>query len=378
MTLVISVSTPGFKALELSNRVYIWNYISTNARSASHDVEAYEADITPTIYTVGIDDVLNNIEPASFTNQINGKTTDLTGGVDDTLSLLTSAATGTVTSLSIGALSTTLGFAGDVIKVLESDGSFTTFTLAEDAIVGDTSISVESVALSEPIQKGAIVQRATSESAIRSFAQIKYPLSALPDFDTLLEASGVETTSGLITTWSDASGNSNDFTGVDITAIYKGGFRASFNGGSSYLSNATINVSQPFTLFFLINLTESTSGKYLLKASIGDFAIYTATAPDITISTGTGPTLATAEIPRDVWKVFQLRVNGASSEFRVDYDTWTGITLDAAALIEAPYIGYDGSSNFCEMELAAFGIFAVELTDEQANALVNNLKARVK
>lgn len=368
---------PGYKALELSNKVYVWNYISTDARQADHDIEAYEVDITPTAYTVDIDDILEPREPASFTNQLNGKTTDLTGGITDTLSLLTSSASGTVTSLSIGELSTTLGFAGDVIRVMDSDGSFETFILSQDAVQGVTTISVESKVLSEPIQPGAIIQRATSENAFRSYSQTKFPISAIPDAELILQDSGVETTSGLITTWSDSSGSGNNFTGVDVTPNYKGGFYAQLDGVSSYLSNGSININQPFSLVMLLRLTESTSGKYLFEASIGDFSIITATAPDLTISTGTGPTNATIEIPRDVWNVFQLRVNGASSQFRVNYDSWTNITLDASALIEAPYIGYDGSSNFCETDLAAACIFAKVLTDDEANAIVNNFKARI-
>jgi len=164
---------------------------------------------------------------------------------------------------------------------------------------------------------------------------------------------------------------------VDVTPNYKGGFYAQLDGSSSYLSNGSLNINQPFSLVMLLRLTESTSGKYLLEASIGDFSIITATAPDLTISTGTGPTNATIEIPRDVWNVFQLRVNGVSSQYRVNYDSWTNITLDASALIEAPYIGYDGSSNFCETDLAAVCIFAKVLTDDEANAIVNNFKARI-
>ena len=369
------------RAFRLGSRDYLWNWLKLNARASYVQSEAYELKVESTAQTVNDDDIYEDRNGIYSTPSVSDYLPP--GSVDDGLSnpingRIGSEVAGTTTSIPLSyALSYTLGFAGDSISVQRSDGSVETFILSEDAVVGATALSVESKSVSSAISTGSRVLPGYVNSATQAQALTKFPISAIPDAELILQDSGVETTLGLITTWSDSSGNSNNFTGVDVTPNYKGGFYAQLDGSSSYLSNGSLNINQPFSLVMLLRLTESTSGKYLLEASIGNFSIITATAPDLTISTGTGPTNATIEIPRDVWNVFQLRVNGASSQFRVNYDSWTNITLDASALIEAPYIGYDGSSNFCETDLAAVCIFAKVLTDDEANAIVNNFKARI-
>jgi len=366
-------------------RNYFWNWLKLNARANYVQSEAYEIEQSATAYNITSDYVYVDVDFADgISRGGNGRSGigtigDVVNGISfPTHGLVASEQSGTITSIPVsGALRFTVGFAGDTIQVLTSDGNITEFVLSEDAVAGATSLSVDSKAISGVIGAGARVLGAAVSQATQAQALTKFSISAIPDAKLILQDSGVETTSGFITTWSDSSGNSNDFTVVDVTPNYKGGFYAQLNGASSYLSNVSLNINQPFSLVMLLRLTESTSGKYLLKASVGDFSIITATAPDLTISTGTGPTNATIEIPRDVWNVFQLRVNGASSQYRVNYDSWSNITLDASALIEAPYIGHDGSSNFCETDLAAACIFAKVLTDDEANAIVNNFKARI-
>jgi hypothetical protein len=369
------------RAFRLGSRDYLWNWLKLNARASYVQSEAYELKVESTAQTVNDDNIYEDRNGIYSTPSVSDYLPP--GSVDDGLSnpingRIGSEVAGTTTSIPLSyALSYTLGFAGDSISVQRSDGSVETFILSEDAVVGATALSVESKSVTSAISTGSRVLPGYVNSAIQAQALTKFTISSIPDAELILQDSGVVTTSGLITTWKDSSGNANNFTGVDVTPVYKGGFRARLDGASSYLSNGTININQPFTLVFLINLKETNTGRYLFKATIGDFSIYTATAPDLTISTGSGPTNATIELPRSVWSVLQIRVNGASSEYRVDYDSWTAITLDGTALIEAPVIGYDGSSNFCQMELAALGIFAIELSDEQANALVNNLKSRI-
>ncbi len=69
-------------------------------------------------------------------------------------------------------------------------------------------------------------------------------------------------------------------------------------------------------------------------------------------------------------------MDGASSEWRTGYGSWTAANLDADTL-ETPSLGYDGTTNYCEMRLAVACIFANVLTDDQANAVVTNLKSRI-
>ena len=369
---------PGFKSFYFGNKLYIWNYLKTDARAGRFDVEAYEAAIESTIQTVDIDDVLNVPTPYVPAGSLFGKTIDLSGGVSDTISVLTSQASGTVTSLNVGELNTPLGYKGDIIRVLRLDGSFDLFTLTENALQGATSISVESTALTEPIEAGAILQRSAVDNANRSYALKLYDITRFTQAELLLleEGGGFEDPSD-IQAWLDFSAGGHNFSAVDVAMTEKGKFATIFNGTSSYLANSTLDVVQPFTIAFAINLKETNTNRYILHsdASTGKvFDIYTGTGDNVTIRVGA--TSQTVQIARNEWVIFQLVANGASSKYRQNLDSYTSLTLGTDH-IKHPVIGYDGSSNFCEMDLTAVCIFERVLTDDELDGLFINLEARI-
>jgi hypothetical protein len=170
------------------------------------------------------------------------------------------------------------------------------------------------------------------------------------------------------------SGNANNFTGVALEPNFNGAFQVYFDGLTGRASNVTISQNSGYTLVLLIKLIEATIGKYVVYGNSGNVYISTGTGDDVTL--GTSVKSVTAEIPRDEWVVFQARMDGISSEWRTNYGTWNAASLDTDTL-ETPHFGYDGSTNYCEMSLAAACIFANVLTDNQADAVTTNLINRV-
>jgi hypothetical protein len=158
----------------------------------------------------------------------------------------------------------------------------------------------------------------------------------------------------------------------------KGKFATVFNGTSSYLANSTLDVTQPFTLAFAINLKETNSGRYILHSdgSTGKiFDMYTGTGDNVIIRVGA--TTQTVQIARSEWVIFQLVANGGDSKYRQNLDSYTSLGTMGTDHIKHPVIGYDGSSNYCEMDLTAVCIFERVLTDDELDGLFINLEARI-
>ena len=365
-------------------KTYLWNWFSLSAKPNLISSEAFELNQSATVYNVSSDDVFIGQDFASLSIAYNG-----TGnGLGDTLvngisaptnGLVASEQSGTITSIPLsGALRFTLGFAGDTIQVIETDGNITEFVLSENALVGQTSLSIESTALSGVLSEGARVLAPDARNATVNASLSTYDITrfTLTELLLLQEGGGFEDPSD-IQAWLDFSAGGHNFSAVDVAMTEKGKFATIFNGTSSYLANSTLDIVQPFTIAFAINLKETNTGRYIISSdgSTGKiFDIYTGTGDNVTIRVGA--TTATATITRDQFVVFQLVVNGASSKYRQNLDSYTSLTLGADH-IKHPTIGYDGSSGFCEMDLTAVCIFERVLTDDELDGLFINLEARI-
>ena len=366
------------RAFELGSRDYFWNWLKLTASENFIESEAYELSQTATAQTIDSGDTYQDRQitysvPSVGDYQEPG---DLGNGLSNPIGgLITSEVSGTTTSIPVGSsLVYDLGYSGETISVQRTDGSIETFVLSADALAGDTSISVVSQSVTNAISEGSRVLSAFVNSSTRSKAREVYSLDSIPDPTLILENKGTGLTGSNLTSWKDQSGNANNFTGVSLEPNFDGAFQVYFDGTVGTASNATISQSSGYTMVFLIKLEETATGRYILYGNSGNVYLSTGTGDNVTLGTSTKS--VTAEIVRGEWVVFQARMDGASSEWRTGYGSWTAANLDADTL-ETPSLGYDGSSNYCEMRLAVACIFANVLTDDQANAVVTNLKSRI-
>ena len=362
------------RALRLGSKDYFWNWLKVTARYSEVETEAFEIATPSTAYTV--DDNLINQERTPQLQGIDyGKIAPADGIFGINSGYTATETVGTITSIDVTDLQSDLGYTGDSVRLYNPlNGSYFDVVLTANALQGHTSISIASTTVNTPIAAGTRLIAQVSENSKRSAAKETYSLTAIPDSELILENSGLITTSGFLTTWKDASGNANNFTGVDLEPNFDGAFQVYFDGSTGRASNVTISQSSGYTLVLLIKLIEATTGKYVVYGNSGNVYISTGTGDDVTL--GTSVKSVTAEIPRDEWVVFQARMDGASSEWRTNYGAWNAANLDADTL-ETPHFGYDGSTNYCEMSLAAACIFANVLTDNQADAVTTNLINRV-
>jgi len=366
------------RTLRFDSKDYLWNWLSIAARTSDISTEAFELERSATTQTVDNDDYFEDLQLSLSRGESFGIVDigDTPNGVASPISgLVGGEIAGTVTSIPLqDALIYDLGYSGETITLLRTDGSSEEFQLDTDAIAGSTSISVVSKSVTNSIQTGSRVLTSSVQQSIKTTAKEVYSLDSIPDSELILENKGLITTSGFLTTWKDASGNANNFTGVALEPNFNGAFQVYFDGLTGRASNVTISQNSGYTLVLLIKLIEATTGKYVVYGNSGNVYISTGTGDDVTL--GTSVKSVTAEIPRDEWVVFQARMDGISSEWRTNYGTWNAASLDTDTL-ETPHFGYDGSTNYCEMSLAAACIFANVLTDNQADAVTTNLINRV-
>ena len=365
---------------------YFWNWLKLTASTNFIETESYELEQSSTSYTATNEyeyvslDVIDNIFRASGGIGGGGIVGEAPNPIGTPINGLTiQEQSGTITSIPMSkGLRFTLGFAGDIIQVVQTDGTITEFTLSENALVGHTTLSVESQAISGVLAEGSRILAPDGRNTLKNASLYTYDITRFTQTELLLlqEGGGFEDPSD-IQAWLDFSAGGHNFSAVDVAMTEKGKFATIFNGTSSYLANSTLDVTQPFTLAFAINLKETNSGRYILHSdgSTGTvFDIYTGTGDNVTIKVGA--TTATATITRDQFVVFQLVVNGASSKFRQNLNSFTAASLGTDH-IKHPTIGYDGGSGFCEMDLTAVCIFERVLTDDELDGLFINLEARV-
>jgi hypothetical protein len=365
---------------------YLWNWLRITASTNFIETESYELEQSSTSYTatnefeyVSLDvvDGLNRASGAIGGGGIVGEAPNPIGTPINGLTIQEQS--GTITSIPMAkGLRFTLGFAGDVIQVVQTDGSITEFTLSENALIGDTTLSVESQAISGVLAEGSRILAPDGRNTLKNASLSTYDITrfTLTELLLLQEGGGFEDPSD-IQIWLDFSAGGHNFSAVDVAMTEKGKFATIFNGTSSYLANSTLDITQPFTIAFAINLKETNTGRYIISSdgSSGKiFDIYTGTGDNVTIRVGA--TTATATITRDQFVIFQLVVNGASSKFRQNLDSFTSASLGTDH-IKHPTIGYDGGSGFCAMDLTAVCIFERVLTDDELDGLFINLEARI-
>ena len=364
---------------------YLWNWLRLTASTNFIETESYELQQSSTSYTATNEyeyvslDIMYNIFRGSggIGGGIIGEAPNPIGTPINGLTIQEQS--GTITSIPMAkGLRFTLGFAGDIIQVVQTDGTITEFTLSENALIGDTTLSVESQAISGVIAEGSRILAPDGRNTLKNASLSTYDITrfTLTELLLLQEGGGFEDPSD-IQVWLDFSAGGHNFSAVDVAMTEKGKFATIFNGTSSYLANSTLDITQPFTLAFAINLKETNTGRYIISSdgSSGKvFDILTGTGDNVTIRVGA--TTATATITRDQFVIFQLVVNGASSKFRQNLDSFTSASLGTDH-IKHPTIGYDGSSGFCNMDLTAVCIFERVLTDDELDGLFINLEARI-
>ena len=365
---------------------YLWNWLRLTASTNFIENESYELQQSSTSYTATQEyeyvslDVVDGLNRASGGIGGGGIVGEAPNPIGTPINGLTiQEQSGTITSIPMSkGLRFTLGFAGDIIQVVQTDGTITEFTLSENALVGDTTLSVESQAISGVLAEGSRILAPDGRNTLKNASLTTYDITrfTLTELLLLQEGGGFEDPSD-IQAWLDFSAGGHNFSAVNVAMTEKGKFATIFNGTSSYLANSTLDIVQPFTLAFAINLKETNTGRYIISSdgSTGKiFDIYTGTGDNVTIRVGA--TSQTVQIARNEWVIFQLVVNGASSKYRQNLDSYTSLTLGADH-IKHPTIGYDGSSGFCEMDLTAVCIFERVLTDDELDGLFINLEARI-
>ena len=367
------------RAMRLGSKDYIWNWLEITARgkaaSAVIKSEAVEVKTNGGGFTV--DDNLNlvGLGLSDDSGLRVGNPTD--GVVDYDSGLIAEDLTGAKTSITIVELNNDLAFTGETVRIYQpANGYFEDVVLTQDALQGETTLSIQSKTFSIPMLQGALLQRAVAKSSVKSRALEIYPISSIPNAEMIMDAnSGYAIDgSGYIDTWRDSSGENHNGSGTDIEPNNNGLFNAYFNGSSSKLVNTTLDPGQPFSLALLINLAETNVGRFIICNDDNNFYIETAAGDGITI--GTSVKSDSAEIRRDEWVVFQLEMNGGSSRARANNDAWMSLNLDSNS-IKHPIFGSDGSTDFCEMSISAICIFGGILTTDQWQSVYLNLKSRL-
>ena len=367
------------RAIRLNSKDYLWNWLEITARgkaaSAVVKAEGFELKTNGLGFTV--DDNLNLVGIGLSDDSGLRRGIPIDGVVDYDSGLIAEDLTGAKTSITIVELNNDLALTGETVRIYQpANGYYEDVVLTANALKGATSLSIESKTFSTPMLQGAILQRAVAKASVKSRALELYPITTIPNAQMIIDANSgyVLNVSGYIDNWRDSSGENHNGIGTDIEPNNNGVFNGYFNGTSSKLVNTTLDPGQPFSLAFLINLTETATGRFIVCNDNNNFFIETGSGDSITV--GTSVKTATAEIRRGEWVVFQLEMDGGSSRARANNDSWTSLNLDSDS-IKHPIFGSDGNTDFCEMNISAICIFEGILSATQWESVYLNLKSRL-